>query len=153
MTQRERQDILNIAKDIGKLFGLLPLCNQDECETCGETNCLFVVARKFYELGWRKVEQGTSDDTINEYFEKTYAIYPRKVSKEQARKTYEHKLIGLDVESGRKRANAIYISIERQLVVWKNENDGAGRKVEHIPYFSTWLNDNFADSPYKKRKR
>lgn len=153
MTERERQDILNIAKDIGKLFGLLPLCNQDECETCRETNCLFVVARKLYELGWRKVEQGTSDDTTNEYFEKTYSIYPRKVSKEQARKTYAHKLVGLDVESARKVANTIYKCLEKQLVVWGNEKDGEGRLQEFLPHFSTWLNDNFADSPHYKRSR
>lgn len=155
MTEREKQrlDILNIAKDIGKLFGLLPLCNQDECETCGETNCLFVVARKLYELGWRKVEQGTSDDTINEYFEKTYAIYPRKVSKEQARKTYAHKLVGLDVEGARKKALTIYKALETQKDIWQKEYDGAGRKIEHIPYFSSWLNANVEDSPKRSKRR
>lgn len=98
-------------------------------------------------------QETISDDTINEYFEKTYAIYPRKVSKEQARKTYAHKLVGLDVEGARKVANTIYKCLEKQLVVWGNEKDGEGRLQEFLPHFSTWLNDNFADSQHYKRSR
>ena len=93
-------------------------------------------------------------ETINEYFDKTYAIYPRKVSKEQARKTYEHKLCGLEQESARKLANYIYINLQKQLDIWKAENDNKGREQEYMPYMSTWLNDNVQDSPhYKKGKR
>ena len=153
MTSKQRIEIMQLADDIGNILGVKPYCPVCLNDDCKETHCLCAVVRTLYDLGWRKMSSETSNDKIIEYFEKTYGIYPRKVSKEQARKTYEHKLVGLDVESARKVANTIYISLEKQMVVWKNENEGAGRKVEHIPYFSTWLNDNFADSPYKKKKR
>lgn len=90
-------------------------------------------------------------ETINEYFDKTYAIYPRKVSKEQARETYEHKFRGLEQESARKLANYIYINLQKQVEIWKSENDNKGREQEFMPYMSTWLNDNVQDSPHYKR--
>jgi hypothetical protein len=90
------------------------------------------------------------NDKIREYFDKTYELYPRKVSKVQARTTYEHKLRGLTKEEAKDKANKIYVLLKRQIEVWANENDGQGRKTEHIPYMSSWLNGNVDDS--KKTK-
>lgn len=153
MTERDRNEIMQLSDDIGNMLKVVPYCEICLDEDCKEKHCLIAVARELYNLGWRKVSRGESSDTINEYFEKTYAIYPRKVSKEQARKTYAHKLVGLDVEGARKVANTIYKCLEKQLVVWGNEKDGEGRLQEFLPHFSTWLNDNFADSPHYKRSR
>lgn len=90
-------------------------------------------------------------DKINFYFDKVYSIYPRKVSKVQAKETFSHKLIGLENEEAHKKAIAIYRMLESQNTVWQNENNGEGRKIEHTPYFSSWLNDNVEDSKFYKR--
>jgi hypothetical protein len=91
---------------------------------------------------------------IDKYFDSIYGIYPRKVSKVQAKETFEHKLRGLDKEEAHKKAVAIYRMLEAQNVAWKSENDGQGRKLEHIPHCSSWLNANVEDSPnFKKGRR
>ena len=94
----------------------------------------------------------TSED-FNYWFEATYSIYPRKVSKVQAKESFEHKLRGLEKEEARKKAGAIYRMLETQNNIWQNENNGEGRKIEHIPHFSTWANANVEDSPHYKRGR
>ena len=93
-------------------------------------------------------------DKILEYFDKVYSIYPRKVSKVQAKESFEHKLRGLEKEEARKKAGAIYRMLETQNNIWQSENNGEGRKIEHIPHFSTWLNANVEDSPnYRKGRK
>jgi hypothetical protein len=94
-----------------------------------------------------------TNEEINKYFDNIYSIYPRKVSKVQAKETFEHKLRGLEKEEAYKKAIAIYRMLENQNQVWKTENDGQGRKVEHIPHFSTWANDNVENSPHFKKGR
>ena len=90
---------------------------------------------------------------INNYFDKIYNIYPRKVSKVQAKTTFEHKLCGLEREDARKIAIGVYRMLEIQNKLWSEENNGEGRKIEHIPHFSTWLNANVEDSPKRKKGR
>ena len=92
-----------------------------------------------------------TNEEINNYFDKIYSIYPRKVSKVQAKETFEHKLRGLEKEEAYKKAIAIYRMLENQNQVWQAENDGQGRKVEFISHFSTWLNDNVENSPHFKK--
>ena len=92
-----------------------------------------------------------NNEEINNYFDKIYSIYPRKVSKVQAKETFEHKLRGLEKEEAYKKAIAIYRMLENQNQVWQAENDGQGRKVEFISHFSTWLNDNVENSPHFKK--
>lgn len=94
-----------------------------------------------------------TNEEINNYFDKIYSIYPRKVGKVQAKETFEHKLRGLEKEEAYKKAIAIYRMLENQIQVWKDENDGQGRKVEFIPYCSSWLNPNVEDSPHFKKGR
>ena len=94
-----------------------------------------------------------STDDITQWFDKIYSIYPRKVSKVQAKDTFEHKLRGLEKEEAYKKAIAIYRMLENQNQVWQAENDGQGRKVEHTPYFSSWCNQNVEDSPHFKKGR
>jgi hypothetical protein len=94
-----------------------------------------------------------TNEEIDTYFDKIYSIYPRKVSKVQAKETFEHKLRGLEKEEAYKKAIAIYRMLENQNKVWQAENDGQGRKVEHIPHFSTWANDNVENSPHFKKGR
>jgi predicted phage replisome organizer len=94
-----------------------------------------------------------TNEEINNYFDKIYSIYPRKVGKVQAKETFEHKLRGLEKEEAYKKAIAIYRMLENQIQVWQAENDGQGRKVEFIPYCSSWLNPNVEDSPHFKKGR
>ena len=94
-----------------------------------------------------------TNEEIDTYFDKIYSIYPRKVSKVQAKETFEHKLRGLEKEEAYKKAIAIYRMLESQNQVWQAENDGQGRKVEHTPNFSSWCNDNVDNSPHFKKGR
>lgn len=94
-----------------------------------------------------------SIEDINTWFDKVYSIYPRKVSKIQAKNTFTKKLQGMEREEAHRQAVAIYQLLERQNEAWKSENDGDGRKLEYIPYFSTWLNQNAPDSPHGKGKK
>jgi hypothetical protein len=94
-----------------------------------------------------------SIEEIDKYFDKIYSIYPRKVSKVQAKETFEHKLRGLEKDQAKIKATQIYRMLEAQNQVWQAENDGQGRKVEHTPYFSSWLNSNVEDSPHFKKGR
>ena len=94
-----------------------------------------------------------TNEEIDNYFDKIYSIYPRKVSKVQAKETFEHKFRGLEKEEAYKKAIAIYRMLENQNQVWQAENEGQGRKVEFISHFSTWLNDNVENSPHFKKGR
>lgn len=85
------------------------------------------------------------------YFEQTWGIYPRKESKIQARTTFAHKVFTKSQTESHKLALRIYKTLERQKVVWGNENNGKGRDKQYIPLFSSWLNDNFEDIPKKDR--
>ena len=87
-----------------------------------------------------------SKEEIENYFKYIYELYPRKVSKVQGKNTFIKKLQGIRKEDARKKAAEIYQLLERYNEAWKRENDGEGRKLEYIPYFSTWLNSNVEDS-------
>ena len=94
-----------------------------------------------------------SIEEIDNYFNNIYNIYPRKVNKVQAKKTFTNKLVGLEKEQAHKKAVQIYRMLEKQNAVWGTENDGQGRKLEHIPHFSTWLNSNVEDSENKGKRK
>ena len=90
-----------------------------------------------------------TNEEIDNYFDKIYSIYPRKVSKVQAKETFEHKLRGLEKEEAYKKAIAIYRMLERQVEVWESEK----RETSYLPYPASWLNDNVENSPYFKKGR
>lgn len=96
----------------------------------------------------QKENQKVTEDEIAVYFAKTWDQYPRKVSKEQGRKTYVNKLIGLDTEAARAKANEIFLTLQRHMDDWDEEE----RKEKYIPHFSTWLNENIEDGPGKRRR-
>nr|DAP31253.1 MAG TPA: replisome organizer [Caudoviricetes sp.] len=93
-----------------------------------------------------KEKDKVSMEEIENYFKYIYELYPRKVSKVQGKNTFIKKLQGIRKDDARKKAAEIYRLLERYNEAWKRENDGEGRKLEHIPYFSTWLNSNVEDS-------
>lgn len=89
---------------------------------------------------------------ILSWFDKVYDIYPRKVNKIQARKTFADKLSCLEKTVAHKKAVGIYKLLVKQILVWKNENGGNGRAMEHIPHFSTWLNANVESGKETKKR-
>ena len=91
-------------------------------------------------------EQVATTEDLEIWFSKTYELYPRKVGKIQAKKTFTNKLKKLSREVAKKKAVGIYKMLQQQIKLWSQENDFQGRKLEHIPYFSTWLNANVEDS-------
>lgn len=94
-----------------------------------------------------------SIEEISKWFDIVYAIYPRKVSKVQSKRTFEKKLIGLEIEQAKQKVKAIKRMLETQCEVWKKENNGEGRQLEYIPHFSSWLSANVEDSAKPKGKR
>lgn len=96
-------------------------------------------------------EKAITKEKIEEYFNKIYELYPRKVNKLQAKETFEHKLRELNEEGAYKKARQICSMLNKQKALWSEENDGFGRKQEMLPHFSTWLNANVEDSPKYRR--
>jgi len=86
---------------------------------------------------------------INSLFEKVWAIYPRKVGKEQAKKTWFKKLSYLkDANDILGRAKTICLHLNKHIKAWAEETgkDGnKGRPKQFLPHFSSWLNDEIPD--------
>lgn len=99
------------------------------------------------------ISNSISIEEIKNYFEKTYKIYPKSTSKEKARTVFEHKLYGMEKQEAESKAIKIYRYLEQAISEWQAENDGKGRKLEFIPTFANWLDDNIADSPNFKGKK
>ena len=87
------------------------------------------------------------EETVARWFENIWSIYPHKVDKVQAKKTFEHKVRGFSYEEGHKVAIRIYKMLQVQVEIWeKNETE-----IQYIKHCSTWLNANVEDSPHYKR--
>lgn len=86
---------------------------------------------------------------VLELFDKTWAIYPRKVSKERAKKTWVKKMRCCKTCNGvRNKAAQIYKLLMGHIKMWRTErgDDGDGaRPLEYIPHFSSWLNNEIPD--------
>lgn len=81
-------------------------------------------------------------------FEKLWSLYPRKKNKQLAKKTFEHKIRGLDNQECVDKCNAIYKAQAISTNEWKTNNTDE----QFIPHYSSWLNNNVPNSPkYKGR--
>lgn len=83
-------------------------------------------------------------DEIAEMFEVLWKAYPRKEGKEQAKKTFEHKLRGMKRNDAKAKANKMFLLIRAKRKVWE-ENE---TELKFIPMFSTMLNAEVPDSPF-----
>lgn len=111
------------------------IISQDAMETQGETE--------------KKETKFNKNAFIEELFNKIWQVYPVKVSKEQAKKTWLRKLNKLkDKESIYSKARRIAILLENHKKSWETETDkqgNVGRSKQFIPHFSTWLNNEIPD--------
>lgn len=78
------------------------------------------------------------DNTISLMFNNLWKIYPRKINKVQAQKTFTKKIGKLKGEKALDKGRYIYKFLMNSISLWKKEN----RKLEMIPHFSSWLNAN-----------
>lgn len=80
------------------------------------------------------------------FFETLWKMYPRKVNKQLAKKTFEHKVRGLDEEQCREKCNKIYkVQMLRQ-EEWKANKT----ELQFIAHYSTFLNANVPNSEHYK---
>lgn len=80
------------------------------------------------------------------YFDKLWKMYPKKINKELAKRTFEHKFRGLNEEECKEKANKIYLLFSKQNQQWQDKRT----KIEYIPHYSTWLNNQIPNSPHYK---
>jgi hypothetical protein len=92
-------------------------------------------------------------DRIDEFFDKTWKIYPRKTNRIQAYNVYTRKVSNKDTDAERTKALYIYKVLQNQKDIWDNENGGNGRSIQYIPHFASWLNANFEDAKKSARKK
>lgn len=81
-------------------------------------------------------------------FETLWKLYPRKVNKVLAKKTFEHKVRGLAEQECKDKCNQIYkVQLLRQKQ-WEQQ----GTEIQYIPHYSSFLNSSVPNSPkYKGR--
>lgn len=72
-------------------------------------------------------------------FEKIWAIYPRKVAKAAAFKTFAKAIKGIKPENMDRFCSAMYNSIIRRIKWW----DDHDTEIQYIPYLSTYINKNY----------
>lgn len=88
-----------------------------------------------------------NDDWL-EYFNKLWEMYPRKINKQLAKKTFEHKVRGLVGDELKAKCKLIYTIQAKRQREWV-EN---GRDVQYIPHYSSFLNAEIDNSKnYKGR--
>lgn len=80
------------------------------------------------------------------YFEQLWKMYPRKINKEQAKKTFEHKIRGLTEQECKDKCNAIYKAQKSYQSIISQTN----KSMEYIMHYSTFLNANVPNSPHYK---
>lgn len=85
---------------------------------------------------------------LEHYFDSLWGLYPRKVNKELAKKTFEHKMRGLTEEETRDKANKVYI-LQSQYV---NKCKELGTEIQFISHYSSWLNANIPNSKFYRGK-
>lgn len=96
----------------------------------------------------RDTKETTREPPVDwqKYFETLWKMYPRKVNKELAKRTFEHKIRGLNEEECKDKCNKIY---KAQMIY---QNDIKERNVDkfYVLHYSSFLNANIPNSPHYK---
>nr|DAE47520.1 MAG TPA: putative replisome organizer protein [Caudoviricetes sp.] len=81
----------------------------------------------------------------DDYFEKTWKIYPRKTDKVKAKQTYEKKIYGLVGDELKAKLNAIYLkTVKYARYVEENVED-----LKFCKLYTTFLNAEFENTKRK----
>lgn len=81
-------------------------------------------------------------------FETLWKLYPKKINKVLAKRTFEHKVRGLTEQECKDKCNQIYkVQLLRQKQ-WETE----GRELQYICHYSTFLNNEIPNSKHYKGK-
>ena len=97
-----------------------------------------------YLKGLVRADKGVSakDESEVEWrpmFEKLWAIYPRKVAKAQAVKTFAKKVKGKTADEIKDFCNKLWRKIKVRTAFWEEHET----EKEFIPHFSSFLNNEF----------
>ncbi|MBQ7798079.1 MAG: hypothetical protein IJ371_03045 [Clostridia bacterium] len=80
------------------------------------------------------------------YFETLWKLYPRRINKELAKRSFEHKIRGLNEQECKDKCNLIYKAQKQAMNRW----DEQGTEMQYIPHYSSWLNSTVPNSKYYK---
>ena len=95
-----------------------------------------------------EVEEKQPKVDWNKYFETLWKLYPRKVSKQQAKKNFEKVIRGLNEEECKEKCNLIYKAQMIQQQRWKTQKT----EICYIPHYGTWLLANIPTGKHYKGK-
>ena len=95
-----------------------------------------------------EVEEKQPKVDWNKYFEILWKLYPRKVSKQQAKKNFEKVIRGLNEEECKEKCNLIYKAQMIQQQRWKTQKT----EICYIPHYGTWLLANIPTGKHYKGK-
>ena len=88
----------------------------------------------------KKAKTGTDDESEwRPMFEKLWSIYPRKVAKAQAVKTFAKKVKGKSTDELKDFCNKVWRKIKVRTAFWEEHET----EKEFIPHFSSFLNNEF----------
>ena len=93
-----------------------------------------------------KVPEKKQEFDWSPMFETLWKLYPRKVSKVLAKKTFEHKVRGLTEQECKDKCNLIYKMQTMRVKQWENE----GRELQYYPHYSSLLNSEVPNSKHYK---
>ena len=87
----------------------------------------------------KKVVETADESEWRPMFEKLWSIYPRKVAKAQAVKTFAKKVKGKSTDELKDFGNNVWRRIKTRTAFWHNHDT----EKEYIPHFSSFLNQEF----------
>lgn len=88
----------------------------------------------------KKAKAETADESEwRPMFEKLWAIYPRKVAKAQAVKTFAKKVKGKSTDELKDFCNKVWRRIKARTAFWEEHET----EKEYIPHFSSFMNNEF----------
>ena len=96
-----------------------------------------------YLKGLVRADKGAKAETADQewrpMFEKLWVIYPRKVAKAQAVKTFEKKIKGKNADEVKDFCNKLWRKIKVRTAYWEEHET----EKQYIPYLSTLINQEF----------
>lgn len=79
-------------------------------------------------------------------FETLWKMYPRRINKELAKRSFEHKIRGLSEQECKDKCNLIYKAQKIATTKWEEQ----GTEIQYIPHYSSWLNNSVPNSKHYK---